>query len=603
MSDNDPQQIPMQDKEKVAYKRLRRLQEHSRSNIPAMMANRSMSLFTLQEELLPPEANDRVLVIVYPQDPFVGEPEVRTMSVLDIRDGLINSRVKVQDGMGHPIATPDEDGNYLYWSDTPQFNQVNSFYYTTFTLRMFERYARRALPWSFASPRIVLDPHVGDQANAFYNEQDRLLGFQTFEIDGRIFSTAHSADIISHETAHAVLDGIRDLHNESFGLGPTSFHESFGDMAAMLVALHDDSLVRRLLEWTNNDLRRKNFVASVAEELTDVLKRADVPKLRSQTVYLRNAINALIQVPFDDIPYIPEFPEFQLGRQSHNYSRLFSGAFYDILAGMFERLKQSIPAHIAIYRARDMLGYILMTAIELGPVGEFDFRDMAQAFIMADTVLYKGENRGVMFEVFESRGLLNIEKAEDFLLAMQTLPDIRLPKSLNSGLASALFLEEEILPGLGIADADFIPMATYRNAAGFAYLTYFSSRRVVLDDEQYDNFNGAGIDVFGGLTLMFDGNNRLCSVFHRPVTDEDERQIRVIILDHIRQGLIVEDLSSAMLSLEHRMPEGLYVMQANDKTVKINPEEARLLKYPITSDAMPKHISNFVDYLNNMKRN
>src|SRR5690606_15601774 len=128
------------------------------------------------------------------------------------------------------LAHPDEDGNYIFSVDTSQFELVNAFFYTTFTLRMYERYARRAIPWAFPGARITVDVHVGNDANAFYNENARLLGFHTFTgHDGVERSTAISADIVTHEAAHAVLDGLRDLWNESFGLGPRAFHESFGD--------------------------------------------------------------------------------------------------------------------------------------------------------------------------------------------------------------------------------------------------------------------------------------------------------------------------------------------------------------------------------------
>src|SRR5690606_1079818 len=137
------------------------------------------------------------------------------------------------------IALTDSEGHYMYWVGTAEFDQVNAFYYTTFTLRMYERYADRQIPWSFPSARLKIDPHVGDLANAFYNEQEQLLGFHTFiNKNGEKHSTAQSADIVTHEAAHAILDGLRDLYNESFGLGARSFHESFGDISAILVALH-----------------------------------------------------------------------------------------------------------------------------------------------------------------------------------------------------------------------------------------------------------------------------------------------------------------------------------------------------------------------------
>ncbi|MEQ8671693.1 MAG: hypothetical protein RLP44_25825 [Aggregatilineales bacterium] len=594
--DEQPDMPVPDDEANSVHKRLRRLQEHSRSNIPAMMAHRSMSTFTLQPDPMPHEAFDLALIIVYPQDPFVGEPEVRTMSLKDIKSGLLNSRVKVQDGRGHEIARPDEDGNYLFWPGTPQFDQINTFYYTTFTLRMHERYARRALPWSFPSPRITVDPHVGDDANAFYNEQDRMLGFHNFTLDGVTYSTAHSADIVSHETAHAVLDGIRDLFNESFGLGPMAFHESFGDMTAMLVALHDDSLVRRLLDWTKGNLRLDNFVATVAEQLTGIL--LNKAAMRTQTVYLRNAINGLRFKPFNELIYTPSDPEFELGLQSHNYSRLFTGAYYDIFADIHDFFEaQNMPSHVAIYRARDTVGYLLLSAIELGPVGEFSFADMARAFIAADKVLYSGRYLPILAKVFKQRGLLTQAEIENWTLELNSLPAIYLPEAINSGMASALFLENEVIPKLNLhLDSELIPTSAYRNAAGYAFLTYFSSRRMRLTGEHFKEFEGTNIDVFGGLTLMFNAANKLCSAFYRPVLDEDLRQINLLTGELIRNGLIVNNIQSDIVYHRYSTPEGLYVPKfVTDE--QFSPENARLVKYPVIFDPVYDKVPYFSDYL------
>lgn len=432
-----------------AYNVLRKLQNNIRSNIPAMIAQRAMSSFSLQQEPPPNDANRIVFVVVYPQNPFVGEPEIREMHARDIQDGLVNSRVQINDSRG-VLAVPDEEGNYLYWPDEPEFEQVNAFYYTTFTLRMFERYAYRQIPWSFPSARISVDPHVGDSANAFYNEQEQLLGFHTFNTNNHeVHSTAQSADIVSHETAHAVLDGLRDLYNESFGLGARAFHESFGDMAAILVALHDTSLLRRMLGWTKGDLKMSTFITEVAEHLTEELSQN--PHAQEHTIYLRNAFNTLKAIPFDDLPYAPDKPENQLGRQEHNYSRLFTGAFYDILVGVYERFKEhNMPDFVALYRARDVVGHILIAAIEAGPIGEMTFADMAKAFLTAETILYNRKYHAILRYVFDKREILSRDDTDDHHQSLTELPDIRLPEAINNSLSAALFLEEIVLPQLNL---------------------------------------------------------------------------------------------------------------------------------------------------------
>ncbi len=594
----------MDDEKAYLYNRLRRLQEHNLSLIPAMMMQKAMSSFTLQEEPEPEESTGQVSVVVYPQDPFVSGPEVRRMSARDIRPGLINDRVRIQDTEGD-TAQPDSEGNYLFWPGTREFDQINCLYYVTFTLRMYERYARRFLPWSFPNLRITVDPHSGNGANAFYNEQDRLIGFHAFQLNGETISAAQSADIVSHETAHAILDSLRDLHNESFGLGPTAFHEAFGDMSAMLVALHDDSLISRLLDWTGGDLRLDNFITVVGEQLTERLRT--MPEVNTRTIYLRNALNKLQLLAFDSLAHTADDPETQLTRESHNYSRIFSGAFYDILVGIYERLKQTANPRIAVHRARDIVGYLLTCAVELGPVGEFDFADMARAFLTADVVLNNGQHTDILLQVFHQRGILPLDEGQTWLKAAAAVPDVRLPGAINSSLDSATFLEEKVIPTLNLPKNDeLIPMSAYRNGAGHGYLTYFAHHRITLEGSQYLQFNSSNIDVFGGLSLMFDADNRLRSAFYRPVTDEDVRQIRILTAELIKHGLIASSTSKTPLPLplhfHEGSPLGLWLPNPPFADTPPAPGQSKLIKFPVIFDRFPRHMSDFWSYLKAWKK-
>ncbi|MCU0499079.1 MAG: hypothetical protein MUF87_17135 [Anaerolineae bacterium] len=568
-----------------ALRRLRRLQEHSRGNLAALLAQRAHA-FTLSEEPPSPEANTRVQVMVYPQDPFVGEPEIRRIDAHDIRPGLINTRVQIS---AAAPAQPDEDGNYLYPPATPEFDQISAFYYTTYTLRMYERYAARAIPWAFPSPRITVDAHVGNLANAFYNEADRLVGFHTYSApNGQRISTAQSADIVSHEAGHAILDGLRDLYNESFGLGSSGFHESFGDMTAILVALHDDSLNRRLLRWSNNNLNLENFVTRIAEQLTEALMQDSGAVTPGSTVYLRNAFNTLTLKPFDTLLYTPPDPLFTLGRQAHNYSRVFTGAFYDVLVGVYDHLRaEGHQPHIALVKARDLLGYLLIAGVECAPVGEFSFYDMALAWIGADHLMYDGRYRQILIDVFTRREFAPRQAFMDFVAKLDTLPDLRLPQTLNNALAAAIYLQETILPTLQLTpEQELIPLATYRNSDGCAYLTFFSSESITLQGTEYGAYSGTNLELFGGLTLAFDWDNRLRSVIYRPVTAEDHRQIRVIVRDLIEQGQIT---SVGATAFRERPPAGFVL-----------PDQGKLIKNPARVDLI-REIMDFVEYMQQLK--
>jgi hypothetical protein len=305
---------------------------------------------------------------------------------------------------------------------------------------------------------------------------------------------------------------------------------------------------------------------------------------------------------FDALPYLSANPEMELSRENHNYSRLFSGAFYDILVGIYERLKERDNPRIAVHRARDIVGYMLACAVELGPAGEFDFADMAKAFLSADLILNDGAYGDIATQIFDERHILSRAEAEDWLKSVRALPNVQLPEAINSAMASATFLEEKIMPALKLpADVEFIPLSAYRNAGGSAYLTYFMHRRVTLDGAQFLRFNGSNIDVFGGLTLMFDRDNRLRSAVYRPVTDEDVRQIRILTAEFIQHGLIASPLNKVPLPLHFHEgnPKGLWLP---NPPLADAPPQAKLIKFPVIFDTFPRHLSDFWSYLKAWKK-
>lgn len=581
-----------------AFRVLQRIQQNSRANLPGMLAQRAMSTFSLQQETAPEEANGTICVMVYPQNPFVGEPEVRRILARDMQPGLINGRAKINDSR-EVLAEPDEEGDYLYWPGTPEFEQVNALYHVTFALRMYEKFAQRNLPWSFATPRIHIDPHVGNKANAFYNEQERLLGFHTFTLaDGTQRSTAESADIVTHETAHAILDGMRDLWNESFGLGPRAFHESFGDITAVLVALQDDALIKMLLDLTGGNLRKTNFVSEVAEHLTTQLADQQTDDSRREdTLYLRNAFNMLRWQSFEELVYMPEDPATQLSRQEHNFSRVFTGAVYDVLVGIYENISsKGVPPFVALFRAGEIVGRLLIAAVEVAPVGEFNFSDMARAFLSADAMVRRSRNRDVLIDVFHDRGILSREDCLAHLKQLESLPDLRLPKTINNALSAAQFLERDVLPALTLQiDDELLPLSTYRNAAGHVFMTFFSARTMQLKGESYRSYDGTSVDMFGGLTLVFNEHNQLQNYVYRPVTAQDQQRVSTIIAEMIAYQRIADQLYPPHLTVSPA-PEGLLVPGLRPAW-----PDAKLVAYPVIVDELPQPLMSFRQYLQQLE--
>lgn len=542
---------------------------------------------TLLANTTPETAHGLVGLLVYPQDPLLGEPKVHLLPAEDVQPGLLNNRVMIVDETT-PIAQPDDHDSYLYWPGTPEFDQVNAFYYATFTLRMMERYAQRVLPWSFAAPRLKIYPHMGELANAFYNEQAQVLGFHAYRVNGQQASTAQSADIVSHETAHAVLDGVRDLWNESFGLGCRALHESVADIVALLVALHDDALVQRVLKWTNDDLRLTNVITEVAEHLAQA-EEANSPDAAIHTHHLRNAINPFVNMAFDELPYDVADPETMLSRQEHNYSRVFTGAFWDIFVAIYDEFRQTDAAFIAATRARRELGGLLMLALDLSPVGELDYADAACVFLTADHILTAGAFLPMLKAAFIGRRILTSDQIDAHLASLKALPPLQLAGGVPPHmLAATAFYEREIAPRFGWPGVGMMtPMGIVHNSAGYTFLMFFQTRPMTLLGSEYNSVQGSVVDLFGGVTLMFDQTNRLRSAVYRPVTDEDIRQARLNILDLLRTGRITGELA-AVGEMVMPVPDGLHLSDSRGE---------RLVKYPVMVDRIPAALSTLRHYL------
>jgi hypothetical protein len=274
------------------------------------------------------------------------------------------------------------------------------------------------------------------------------------------------------------------------------------------------------------------------------------------------------------------------------------------MIGIYDYLRYDSHHHIAIYRARDIAARLLITAVELGPVGEFSFSDMARAFLAADMIQYNGRFNDILRAVFAKRKILSHDETTKYLESLTQIPEVRLPESINSAMASALFLEEKVLPWLEITNGEnLIPLAAYRNAAGAAYLSYFSSRRITIQGTGLNSNGTATVDLFGGLTLMFDPGNRLRSVFYRPVTEIDIQQAQIMIQDLILQEQIIQQpmLTPGLA----RLPDGLLIrdaLQFRSSSGEVSADQPHLIRYPASVDPVRTDALKLADYLKGVAR-
>jgi hypothetical protein len=139
---------------------------------------------------------------------------------------------------------------------------------------------------------------------------------------------------ISFGRISGIIEGVLDAHRPELFDAPYievgSFHESFGDMSAILSALQLPSI--RAAAMSGIKGRKSSQLSRLAEQLGWALRKID-PSLVNKDC-LRNAYHSFNYVDPDTLP--DDAPASKLCAEVHSFSRVFTGAFYDILSAMLK---------------------------------------------------------------------------------------------------------------------------------------------------------------------------------------------------------------------------------------------------------------------------
>jgi hypothetical protein len=239
----------------------------------------------------------------------------------DLAPGPSGHRVQVVDydsssnTFYRPRPTSAEDDPYANIDDParlesdPHFHAQNVYAIVSSTLLNFESALGRHVSWGFdyRTHQIKVAPHAFADANAFYSRGDEGLLFGYFPSrDGkRTVFTCLSYDIVAHETAHALLDGLRRQYARPSSADQAAFHEGYADLVALLSTFgsaemieHGLASVRRSKDGTfklrnvQEALDVRSFLTGLAEQMgselgglnRDALRRS--VKLKPSPKYL-----------------------------------------------------------------------------------------------------------------------------------------------------------------------------------------------------------------------------------------------------------------------------------------------------------------------------
>lgn len=264
-------------------------------------------------------------------------------------------------------------------------------------LRAWEACAGPHTRWQGRRTRLPLRPDVGEDLNAFYDRAS-VSFFHQEVAPGRVVRSGASTDVVAHEVGHALLDAVRaDLWDVSF-LEAGAFHEAFGDCLGILTALEDRATREALLAQAPT-LRRRNFVESFAEELAWGIGQV-IPGHNAAEP--RHAFNRFrFRIP-SSLP--ADGPPGALVNEVHSFAMLFSGCFWDLIAGLYAQA--ATPGQAALRTAARRAGRLLVAGARAAVVTPRFFLSVGRAMAQADLALHRGRHVGTVAAAFAGHGLV-----------------------------------------------------------------------------------------------------------------------------------------------------------------------------------------------------
>ena len=319
--------------------------------------------------------------------------------------------------LAYIIATDDKPGPAgIYPSGTPDFR-----YWTA-----AEALRRCADFWSPRVPggkwevgevlNVVLND--GDQFNAYYDRGNGGLFFYQCQGPSGLVYTGESPDIVCHEMGHAVLDSLKPQLFDAASQEASAFHESFGDISAILSALQLDTLRAAVLSDTNFDVSRNSRLSRLAEQFGAALRVINPDAAEPDC--LRNAVNSFVYVDPITLPH--DGPVTQLTSEFHSFSRVFTGAAFEIIGGLLKS-KAAVPGRptsAELLAVTAEFADMLVAAIAKAPVVS-NFYSQVAAAMVETAASYSPASVSVVRSAFVRRAILSLGSAWSVQNAQKSL--------------------------------------------------------------------------------------------------------------------------------------------------------------------------------------
>lgn len=283
-----------------------------------------------------------------------------------------------------------------------------------------------------ATRRLRIHLDRGRDLNAYYDRES--LSFFHDEAGGRTIYSGESPDVVTHELGHAILDALRPQLWDVMSLEAAAFHESFGDLAALLTALELPGVRAAVLAETGGRLFRTSRLSRLAESLGFAIRQSRPDLVPADC--LRNAVNAFFYRPPVELP--PSGPDATLTSEPHSFSRVFTAGAFEALALLVAGAAKQPGEKQLLGAARDLATLLVHAVLHARIVPGF-FAEVATKMLEADHALFGGRHGEALRTAFVRRGLLSLESA----MERPTRQAIR--------SRAAVVAQDEVLPSLSLA--------------------------------------------------------------------------------------------------------------------------------------------------------
>lgn len=343
----------------------------------------------------------------------------------------------------------DLDDPYLLVQDglppsegTPQFHQQMVYAVAQRTIHAFEHALGRKAIWSpQPNPankhddsryvqRLRIYPHALREANAYYSPAKKALLFGYFQatdddpadhVPGSLVFACLSHDIVAHETAHALLDGLHRRLNRATNPDMLAFHEAFADLVALFQHFTIPSILRHQLANARGDIRRQETLLG---ELASQFGRSTGARGA-----LRDFIGARDETG-TWVPHEPSPTEYAETTEAHARGAILVAAVFDAFLSIYNgRIADLMRLYTggtgvlpegAVHpdlvnrladeaaKAADHVLTMCVRALDYCPPVDLTFGEFLRAVITADVDLVPSDEhayRIAFVEAFRRRGL------------------------------------------------------------------------------------------------------------------------------------------------------------------------------------------------------